>query len=150
MNNIIYIPKISAFNIKQNKVKGFLFKLTLICFLFNYNLTAQNIRTDYLSRITTIGNLDSDDDTQINELVYISINESTKKINFNFIGQDIIMSLGYSDKKYANEQYTFLLNENKWLIQSIVLQTENNVHTICFLYSPPNRTVWFFGPLEKK
>ena len=54
------------------------------------------------------------------------------------------------DKKYSNEQYTYILNENKWLIESIVLQTENNIHTLCFLYASPNRTVWFFGPLEKQ
>jgi hypothetical protein len=131
-------------------MKRSIFKLILVCFLFSYDLVGQNIRTDYLSRVTTIGNLDSDDDTQIKEMVYISINETTKKINLNFIGQANIMSLGYSDKKYSNEQYTFILNENKWLIQNIVLLTANNIYTLCFLYASPNRTVWFFGPLEKQ
>lgn len=125
-------------------------KAIIIALLFFAFGVQSQTSVNYISNITTLGNLDSDDYTEIKEDTYVSINPNEQTITFNSLKNNIIMRFTYFKKTDGTNRITYNMSENKWSVTDMVIQAQNNQLFITWLYAKPNNSIIMYGPLIKQ
>lgn len=114
------------------------------------NATAQRT-VDFISKSTTLTNLNTEDYTELKETIFISISPIDSTITVTKMDSDpIVMKFKYFRETKEPAQNVYNVYYNKWSVSDIVMNSGRKGELyMTWLYPKPNDTMIIYGPLTK-